>query len=407
MTSIVVVGAGYAGLLCTTRLARKVSGKNVSITLVSEADTFTERLRLHQFATNQTIQWRSIPQLLRGTGVQFVQGKVTGIVPERRQVLIEGRQPLAYDYLVYALGSLVDRASVPGVDEYAYTLAPRGPLSAAALREALPRVAATGGRVVICGGGATGIETAAEVAERYPRLKIQLVTQGIFGAFLGRGVAGYMRRKLQRFGVTITERTTVNEVCADRVITAQGQELSCDICIWNGGFVAPSLAREAGLLVNEQGQVIIDAFMRAIGHPEIYAVGDAAHPQEEPGVPVRMAAFTAAIMGTHGADCLSAVLRGKAPRTLSFAYLGQGIALGRHDAVGFNNYPDDTPHRPYFTGWLGLQIREWFVRYLATAPWRERRWLGSFFWLGKRRYATALRRQRAKRRSERIQLHQA
>jgi NADH dehydrogenase FAD-containing subunit len=135
--------------------------------------------------------------------------------------------------------------------------------------------------------------------------------------------------------------------------------------------------------------------MRALAHPEIYAVGDAASPQEDPGVPVRMAAATAVILGAHGADCLSAVLHGKMPRPLSFAYLGQAVALGQGDAIGFNNYPDDTPRHPYFTGHLAFQTREFFVRYLADAPRIERRFPGSFYWPGKRRYAQAKARSQA------------
>jgi NADH dehydrogenase FAD-containing subunit len=159
------------------------------------------------------------------------------------------------------------------------------------------------------------------------------------------------------------------------------------VCLWAGGFTAPPLAREAGLAVNERGQIAIDPFMHSISHPEIYALGDAAHPLEPPGVQVRMAAFTAAVMGAHGADCLSAALRGKQPKPFSFAYAGQAIALGRRDAIGFNTYPDDRPRRPYFTGKLGYEIREFFVRLLADLPNIERRWPGSFLWLGKRRYA--------------------
>ncbi len=155
--------------------------------------------------------------------------------------------------------------------------------------------------------------------------------------------------------------------------------------------MAPPLAREAGLAVNEHNQVIVDPFLRSISHPEIYAIGDAATPAEDPGVRVRMSAVTATIMGAHGADCLSTVLHGKAPRPLSFAYLGQGIALGRHNAIGFNNYPDDKPNLPYFTGWLGYQIREGFVRFLATATQQ-----GAIVWLGKRRYESAQRRQKAR-----------
>src|SRR6266568_6002719 len=166
-TRILVIGAGYAGLLFTMRLAGKVARQNVHLTLVNESDTFTERPRLHQFATNQEVQWRSLPQMLRRKNIQFIQGRVTSIDPAHHEIVVEGREPPQhgeYNYLVYALGSVTDRKSVPGVVQYAYTLAPSGPLSAAALRETLPSVEAKHGHVVICGGGPTGIETAAEVA---------------------------------------------------------------------------------------------------------------------------------------------------------------------------------------------------------------------------------------------------
>jgi NADH dehydrogenase FAD-containing subunit len=406
-TRILVIGAGYAGLLFTMRLAGKVARQNVHISLVNETDTFTERLRLHQFATNQTVRWRSLPQMLRKTHVQFIQGRVTSIDLAHHQIMVSDQQQtrqLEYDYLVFALGSATDRQTVPGVAEYAYTLAPNGPLSAAALREILPSVQAKHGHVLVCGGGATGIETAAEVANAYPDIKVRLVTQGSFGQFLGKAVANYMHRSLTRLGVEITDQTTITAVREHSVVIDQGSEIPYDLCLWMGGFVAPPLAREAGLDVNESNQIVVDPFLRSISHPEIYAIGDAAHPREVPGAPVRMSAVTATIMGAHGADSLSAVLHGKAPKPFSFAYLGQGIALGGHNAIGFNNYPDDKPVPPYFTGWLGYQAREIFVRYLAAAPRFERHWPGLFVWPGKRRYEHAQRRQQAKTKQNAIQL---
>ncbi len=406
-TRIFVIGAGYAGLLFTMRLAGNVARQHVHLALVNDSDTFTERPHLPEFATNQVIQWRSLPQMLRRTQVQFLQGRVTSIDPAHHEIVVVDQQHthhLEYDYLVYALGSVTDRHRVPGVAEYAYTLAPSGPLSAAALREALPSVEAKHGHVVICGGGATGIETAAEVATAYPQLKVHLVTQGPFSLFLGKTVASSIRRSLTRLGVEIIDQTTVAAVRAHSVVLDQGSEIPCDLCVWTGGFVASSLAREAGLAVNERNQIVVDPFLRSISHPEIYAIGDAAHPREDPGVPVvRMSAVTATIMGAHGADCLSAALRGKTPRPLSFAYLGQGIALGRHNAIGFNNYPDDKPYPPYFTGWLGYLIREGFVRYLATAIQRP----GIFMWVGKRRYERAQRRQQAREQTKQMQPRRA
>ena len=293
---------------------------------------------------------------------------------------------------------------MPGVAEYAYTLAPNGPLSAAALRDMLPPAQAKHGQVVVCGGGATGIETAAEVAKAYPNIEVRLVTQGSFGQFLNKAVATTNQRSLTRLGVEISDHTTVVAVHAHSVVTDQGSEIPCDLCLWMGGFVAPPLAREAGLDVNERNQIVVDPYLRSISYPEIYAIGDTAHPREIPGAPVRMSAVTATIMGAHSADSLSSTLLGKAPKPFSFAYLGQGIALGRHNGIGFNNYPDDKPVPPYFTGWLGYQIREIFVRYLAVAPRLERRWPGLFVWPGKGRYERALRRQQAKAKQNAIQL---
>ncbi len=394
-TQIVVIGAGYAGLLATVRLAGKLRKQNAAITLVNATDIFVERLRLHQFAANQTIPQRSIPQLLQGTGVTFTQGFVACIEPAARDVVVETKNEtrrIAYEYLVYALGSTIDRERVTGVRENAYTLAPYGERDAMALRRVLPALNEKGGILVVCGGGATGIEAAAEFAEAFPKLQVKLITRSEFGMFLGKSVAEYMRATLTHLGVTIQDRTTVAQVFKDSVQTVNGARIPCDACLWAGGFAVPSIARDAGLQVNERGQILIDPFMRSISHPEIYAVGDAASPVELPGAPVRMSAFTAVILGAHGADSLSATLQNKTPAPLSFAYMGQGIALGRHNAIGFNNYPDDKPNRPYFTGRAGYEIREWFVRFLADLPQIEKRVPGFFYWLGKSRYAAAKRR---------------
>lgn len=389
-TDVVVLGAGYAGLLCTMRLARKLRGRPVRITLINPTDTFTERLRLHQFATSQSVAWRSIPQTLRGTGVRFVQAQVTRLAPTRHAVIVSAggaERELSYDYLVYALGSDIERQRVPGVAKHAYTLTPRGARSAEALRTVLPALNATGARVIVCGGGPTGIETAAEFATAYPRLQVRLVTEGDFAARFGKGVARRMRRIVEREGVSITDHTSVAEVRADGVVTGDGTVIAAELVLWAGGFAVPPIAREAGLEVNARGQIVVDTVLRSRSHPTIYAVGDAADPAERPGAPVRMSAVVAVIMAAAGADSLSATLRGRQPRPFSFAYLGQGIALGRGNAIGFNNYPEDVPVPPFLTGWLGYQLRELFVRYLAVVARLERRQLGSFFWLGKGRYA--------------------
>lgn len=391
-TQIVVIGAGFAGLMAARRLAWRTTGSN--ITLVNGTEHFIERLRLHQFAANQQIGQRLLSDILRGTGVSFVRGWVTALHPDQRTITVQtdsGNRQIGYDYLVYALGSTIDRDSVPGVREHAYVLTPSGEKSAAALREVLPKLNAIGGSVLIAGGGATGIEAAAEFAESYPNLHVRLVTQGEFGTFINQKVAAYMERTLRRAGIIVQDRTTIAEIRANEALTSTGDIIPFDLCLWTGGFRALTLPQEAGLAVNELGQILTDPFMRSISHPEIYAAGDAAQPVEEPGVPYRMSAFTALVTGRHVAESLSAILRRQQPNPLSFAYYGQAIGLGRHDAIFFTIYPADKARPPYLTGWLGHRLREFFVNFALALPRMERR-PGLLYVMGQGRYAATKRR---------------
>lgn len=393
-TRILVLGAGIAGLLFSLRLSGKVAHESVQITLVDAADTFTVRPRLHEFATNQRIFSRPFSQILRNTPIQFLQGRVTGLDPEEHRITVQGQQQqyeLEYDYLVYALGSMTDRQNVPGVEHYAYSLSASGPFSASALRARLPEIGARGGRVIVCGGGATGIETATQVASVYPQIKVSLVTRGALADSWEKSVADIFRRRLVDLGVEIVDQSEVSAVRAQSVVLAGGRELACDLCIWTAGFVVQPLAREAGMAVSKRDQILVDPFLHSVSHPQIYAIGDAALPVEDPGVShVRMSAFTASIMGAHGADCLSAELAGKKPQPLSFAYAGQAVALGKNHALFFPLSPDDRPRPPYITGRFGALAREAFVGFVITATLAQQRFPGMFSWQGKGRYAQQL-----------------
>jgi NADH dehydrogenase FAD-containing subunit len=201
--------------------------------------------------------------------------------------------------------------------------------------------------VVVCGAGATGIETAAQVASVYQEIKVSLVTRGALARSWNESVADQIRRRLVSLGVEIIEQSHVRAVGAHSVVLEGGSELACDLCIWTTGFVVQPQAREAGLAVNERDQILVDPFLRSVSHQEIYAIGDAASPVENPGVShVRMSAYTASIMGAHGADCVSAMLTGSTPKLLSFAYLAQAIALGQRHALFLTLSAKEERHDP-------------------------------------------------------------
>lgn len=373
---IVILGAGYAGLMATVRLVGRTGGERARIRLINTDDTFVERIRLHQVAAGQAIVRRPITDYVRGTGIDFLQGRVVGLDPARHEVTVDavgGERRISYDRLVIALGSSAATDTVPGIQENAWTLESGMALQ---LRDSLADVARRNGRVAVCGAGLTGIEAATEIAEAYPTLRVTMVTAGAFGTDLSERGRAHVRRALARLGVEIIEWAPVRAVERDRLVLENQGVMPFDLCVWAGGFVAAQLAHEAGLAVNDLGQALVDAYLRSVSHPMINVVGDAA----APGVPIRMACATAMPMGAYVADYLANELAGRPSSPFRFAYAFRCISLGRADALIQFVRSDDAPTERIMTGWVGARFKELICQYATFALRLERRWPGAYRW---------------------------
>ena len=373
--NVVVLGAGYAGLMAAMRLAKKTD-PGVEITVINATDSFNERVRNHQLAAGQPLRRLSVTSLLGGTRVRFVRGTVTALDPAHRRVAVQadgGARSLGYDYLIYALGSSGASRGVPGVREHAFTLDHD---AAHALAHRLPAVAQRGGTALVVGGGNTGVEVATELAGAYPGLKVTLATRRSFAHNLSDAARAYIRTRFDRCGVHFMEQTAIARLDARGALTEAGESIAFDLCVWAAGFTVSDLARRSGLRVNARGQILVDRAMRSLSHPEIYAVGDAAAPLESPGAPVRMALYTALLMASHGADSLAAHLAGKPPTAFGFSYLALGVSLGRRDGVVQFLTSNDAPVPFILTGRAAGLFREffvnaalWVIRAQRVAPW--------------------------------------
>ena len=384
-THVVVIGGGYAGLMAAMRLGAKTDPKTVSITLVNGSATFNERVRNHQLISAEPVRELPFAVMLKGRRIAFAQGTVLGIGPDRRTVTVRSavdgtRTEIRYDNLVYALGSSIDVGEVPGAREYAYTLDER---SARLLASRLPELAAANGRILIVGAGNTGVEVATELAERWPELRVTVVTRRSFAVNLCDRARRHIRRAFDRLHVDLLEDTEVTRLDDGRA-TTRTRSIPFDACIWVGGFAVSDLARRAGIEVNEQGQILVDRALRSVSHPEIYAAGDAAMPAEDPGTPVRMSLYAATPMGAHAADSLAAHLNGKAPTAFGLSYIAMGLSLGRRDGVLQFLHPNsDTPFDLVLTGRLANRARDFFVWFVIRSIELQRTVPWTFIWPGK------------------------
>lgn len=326
MQRTLILGGGYAGSLAAVRLARR----GVPVTLVDAGEGLVERIRLHQIAAGDDIAITPYERLFRGLAIEVIRASVLGIDRQRQVVETSGGE-LRYDRLLYTLGSTSGSL--------------RGTAAARTIRERLK----TAKTVAVVGAGLTGIETAAEIAERFPGVAITLFDAGPIGRDLSEGAARHLRDWMTSHNVALRDNVTVGNVDAG-------------VVLWCHSFDVSPVARQAGLEVNARGQVIVDDHLRS-SDPAIFAAGDAAM------VPnIRMGCVSAMPMAAYVADFLS----GATAEPFRFAFAMRCISLGRRDGIIQFVHGDDSPRDSFLGGRPAAWVKELICRYVTLSIRMER-----------------------------------
>ncbi|GGV23907.1 dehydrogenase [Streptomyces longisporoflavus] len=346
---VVVVGAGYAGTIAANRLAKKV--RTAEITVVNPRPDFVERVRLHEQIAGTGSAATPLTSML-GEAVTTRTGTVGKIGDG--QVALEDGADLDFDFLFLAVGSTV--APLPGT-------VPVGTWEGA--QEARTALAALpGGRTVtVIGGGLTGIETASEIAAARPDLRVRIVGETI-GESLSAGARKRVRTALARLHVEVVEdlvagiEAGAGEAGGDVVRPRSHPRFTSDLTLWAIIGSVPDLAARSGLEVDAEGRAVVDAHLRSVTDPRIFAVGDCA---AVPGS--RAACATAMPQGAHAADTLARMIQNREPKPYSMGYIGQAVSLGRRDGLLQAVRTDDTARHIYFAGRASAAIKERVCRY--------------------------------------------
>ncbi|MFF4835355.1 NAD(P)/FAD-dependent oxidoreductase [Streptomyces sp. NPDC001315] len=376
---IVVLGAGYTGAIAAGRIAKRLHREDVAITLVNAEPDFVERVRMHQLAVGQDLKSRPFTEMFAGTGVELRLAKVTGVDVDRKTVAVldaNGAEELAYDTLVYALGSGWNDQGVPGTAEHAHQIASRP--GALRLRERLVGLDA-GQPVVVVGGGLTGLEAATEIAEARPDLDVALAARGGLGDWLSPKGRRHLRKVFDKLGITVHEHAAVTGVEADRVATADGTSIPAEVTVWTTGFAVHPIANATTLELTDTGRIVVDRTMRSLSHPDVYAIGDAAMVTGPGDKPLRMSCASGVPTAWQAADAIAARLTGGKPPNVPLRYFNQCISLGRKEGLIQYVTADDRAVRAALTGRLAAVYKElvckgaaWGVANPTLMPTRRR-----------------------------------
>lgn len=368
--TVAVVGGGYAGVTAANRLSASLNPEEASrvrVVLYSAGPDFVERIRLHELVAGSR-DHIDVPfgEILH-SDIDVVIGSVEHIDAVGRSLSVRvgavTRQD-RFDYLIYAVGSDAVRP------EGAFAVANNADARTARARIAdadlnLP--------VVVVGGGATGVETASEVAAAHPGARVTLVSSGRVLSSLPAGSRRSVLHSLGRLGVTVVEDERVVRVVRDVVELQSGRRLASAVTLWAIGFTVSELARRSGLAVDGVGRLEVDETLRSVCSPVVFGAGDAVHVPDRVGAHLRMSCAAAVPMGGHAANAVLAELRGQPLPTLSIGFLIQCYSLGRNDGLIQLVSAADVPRPLRFAGGLAATVKESICKLVVTGPAKEGR----------------------------------
>jgi NADH dehydrogenase len=357
---VVIVGGGFGGL----NTARALAGADVRVTLLDRHNYHLFQPLLYQVATASLspgdiaspIRWI----LRKQRNIEVLLADVREIDPDGRRVIVDGGDPIAYDFLVLAPGAAHAyfghpdwEPRAPGLKTLDDALEMRRRMLVAfeaAERETDPEKQRRLLTFVIVGGGPTGVELAGALAEiarqslvedfrriRPESARIVLVEGGpaVLAAFPER-LRDAARQAMARLGVEVRTGSVVTAI-DDQGVTvkhADGSErIAAATVLWAAGVAASPIAKSLGVPLDRIGRVTPESTLALSQHPNIFIVGDLCAFVQD-GKPLPGVAQVAMQQGTQAGRN---VLRAIAGRPLQpFRYKDYGImaTIGRGSAVG-------------------------------------------------------------------------
>jgi NADH dehydrogenase len=374
-TQVVVVGGGAGGLELVRRLGARLGRTDFDVILVERNSTHIWKPLLHEVAAG------SLDANLDEVGYRshghrwcyrFFYGSLEGIDRDGRQVIVapildedgselSGRHRIRYDYLVIAIGAVSNDFGTPGAREFCLFLDSRD--EADRFRQKLLnhclRVSRTLSanpasdakvEIAIVGGGATGIELAAELYNAAAglrhyglevfdesRLKVTLIEAGarILPA-LPKKLARAAHEELEALGVRVLTGTAIVEVTADAMRTQAGETIPADLKVWAAGVRAPEILHEiGGLETTRSNQIVVRQTLQATRDDRIFAIGDCClFLPEGAKQPVPPRAQAAHQMASTAYRNILAAIAGRPLEGFVYRDKGSLVSLSRYSTVG-------------------------------------------------------------------------
>ncbi len=324
--NVVILGGGFGGIQAALSLSKKLNTlkeKNIyRIVVVDKREYHTFTPLLYEIATTSEeiandLRLRhfvtyNLKHVLHNEHISVIHDTVLSVNPENRIVYLKNRE-IPFEYLVIALGSETNYFNIPGLRQHALPL--KTFEDAIGIRNTIEEKMKKQDkvRIVIAGGGPTGVELAGEIkswgskltGELYKQcgIEVTLVDGGAtILPMLHKKTAKKATKRLRKLGIMVVMGKRIAEIKEKEIIMDTKDSLPYDICIWTGGVKAMELKESLSLQYEKQGRIKISEALQCVFQQKynnnIYAIGDIACAYDpKTGVPTSLMARPAITQG--------------------------------------------------------------------------------------------------------------
>jgi NADH dehydrogenase len=289
---IVVLGAGFAGLIAAVGAARKLAElsiprNEISVTVVNRDPWHA--IRVCNYETDLGDGRVPLDDVLGPIGVDLVIGEVSAVDCSRHEVLCNAASRsvvLSYDRLVFALGSELVRPPIPGLAEYAFDIDTYGAAAKLGAHLAgLPDCSESPGRftALVVGAGLTGVEAATELATRLrdiangaPARIILADRSPRVGSNMGEGACAVIEEALRSLAIETRSGVTITAVTERGARLSSGEEIAAATVVWCAGMRAHPLTASVPGPHDRFGRIAVDRFLKAEDCADVFVAGDPA-----------------------------------------------------------------------------------------------------------------------------------
>lgn len=348
---VVIVGGGYAGVEALHVLA--LSGCCEVVLIDAHPYHYLQTDVYALIANECSLEHVSVDLVALcvsyGDHVTYIKDTIRHIDFDNRCVSGENSCH-SYDYLILSMGGRTAfNTSAIGLKEHSHgvkTLPSALKFKQQFEQKLYQRMESEGGwcsdpfRIVIGGGGLSGVEIAAEMAYHVntfyrentltcDNIRIYLV---IPHENVLEGMDPYLiRRATQRLGslgVNIINHSRITSVEAHELLLNGTNPLSFDFMIFTGGIVASSVTNTIETPKNKKSQLIVDEYLQLPSYTGIFATGDIAELRDFKGNILPPTAQIAQQSGRCAAENIVALLNGHPMKKGELKLKGVMIALG-------------------------------------------------------------------------------